>query len=110
MRIEIVRPIGVLQRERYEFIVRVDSLAIRVNFTQYRREYRESLRHRKWHTAKHWAANPNIDREIRPSERTPKPDVPIAVQVGMKRNLELSLAFDYTIDYFLPEDDNGIRN
>lgn len=112
MRIEVVKERGLLDKERYEFIVRVDSLALRISLTGYRHEVRESTRHRTWVALSAWYESERRMKDLPLGVRMAKqPSVPYWVQRQMLLNLEKAHAFNYTIDTGMTVGDtNGIRN
>lgn len=98
MRIEIVNATDDLNRERYEFIVRVDSLAIRIELTKYTREHRETKRHRTWHPLDIWTLK-HLDKVPLKLRRERKPIVPLHVQKAMRANFEKAVAYNYRVNY-----------
>lgn len=110
MRIEIIRPTDQLERERYEFIVRVDSLAVRLNFTAFKKERKESARHRTWYVYEQWSIHDDRYKDNRRLVKTVKPKVPIETYREALRHVNKAISADFVIDHTTPGVPSGVRN
>jgi len=96
MRIEITRQLHPLERERYEFVVRVEPHGIHIDFNSYVGERRESIRHRIYKPFALYHPNPWYQREW-PNKRVDKPKVPLEVAAELEKKFERALRYEFTV-------------
>jgi hypothetical protein len=98
MRIEIIRQLHPIERERYEFIVRVVSRGIYIHLASYKAERRQSIRHRSYLPHKVWFDSLNDDRACSYlcTRLTTKPSVPLEVEADMHKHLYRSIHQEFS--------------
>jgi hypothetical protein len=97
MRIDIVREITPLEREQYEFNVRLVSKGIYIEFVRYTVSTRVSPRHRVYKIVLIWSRN-NYGVQYYPTNmRVDRPVVPHSINERVIKQLKTSTHVDYDI-------------
>ena len=92
MRIEVIRQLHPLERERYTFIVRVVANGLFIHLSSYKHEKRQSVRHRIHMPEKVWFESQNDSRAYHyVTTRCDKPKVPLEVEKELFKKFERSI-------------------